>query len=183
MDARRSRISTGLVLMTGVVFGWMLAISRPAPMRASAGDRSGGYILTTGPVMMGFDNIAKAQVPVDAVYFLDHRGGRLLGTVPSYRQTGTKAQYLNGFAERDLVADFKLEVEAGVEPRFLMTTGSMGQYSSGWAPLYVFETTTGQVGVYRIQPTATVGNDGAKPSFELVELISYPKPGANDSNP
>jgi hypothetical protein len=182
MDALRSRISTGLLLMTGVVFGWILAVARPAPMRASAGDRSGGYILTTGPVMMAFDLTSKAQVPVDAVYFLDHRGGRLLATVPSYRQSGTKAQFINGFAERDLVADFKLEVEAGVEPRFLMTTGTLGQYSSGWAPLYVFETTTGQVGVYRIQSSTTVGQT-ARPQFDLVERISYPKSGPIEANP
>ena len=182
MDVRRSRISTGLLLMTGVFFGWMLAISRPAPMRASAGDRSGGYILATGPIMVGFDNTSKAPIPLDAVYFLDHRGGRLLATVPSYRQTGTKTQFIDGFAERDLVADFKLEVNGGAEPRFLMTTGSLGQFSSGWSPLYVFETTTGQVGVYRIQASTTIGK-AARPRFELLELCSYPKTGGVESRP
>ncbi|MGP0068942.1 MAG: hypothetical protein ACLQGP_35745 [Isosphaeraceae bacterium] len=182
MDARRSQISTGLLLLIGVAFGWILASSRPAPVRASAGDRSGGYILATGPVMMGVDNITKTQVPVDAVYFLDHRGGRLLGTVPTYRQTGGKTQLIEGFAERDLVADFKLDVQGGPEPRFLMTTGSLGQYSMGWAPLYVFEATSGQVGVYRIQASSTIGK-ATQPRFELLELYTYPKTGALDSNP
>jgi hypothetical protein len=182
MDARRSHLSTGFVLMVGVFFGWMLAISRPAPMQASAGDRSQNYILATGPVMVGYDNTSKAPIPLDAVYFLDHRGGRLLATVPSYRQTGMKTQFIDGFAERDLVADFKLEVEGGAEPRFLMTTGSLGQFSSGWSPLYVFETTTGQVGVYRIQASTTIGK-AAQPRFELLELCSYPKTGAFESRP
>ena len=30
----------------------------------------------------------------------------------------------------------------GPRPHFLMTTGALGQYSEGWAPLFVFETTT-----------------------------------------
>ena len=140
-------------------------------------------MLATGPVMMGFDNLSKAQIPVDAVYFLDHRGGRLLATVPSYRFIGGKSQIIDGFAERDLVADFKLEADAGVEPRFLMTTGALGEYSSGWAPLYVFETTTGQVGIYRVQVGTSGGGKGYKPRFELVERISYPKAGSTEPNP
>lgn len=182
MDARRSRSSAVLLLMTGISFGWMLAISRPAPMRASAGDRSGGYILATGPVMVGYDNTSKAPIPLDAVYFLDHRSGRLLATVPSYRQTGTKLQFIEGFAERDLVADFKLDVNGGAEPRFLMTTGSLGQFSSGWSPLYVFEVSTGQVAVYRIQASLTPGRT-SQPRFDLLELCSYPRIGGAESRP
>ena len=35
-------------------------------------------------------------------------------------------------------------------PKFKMTTGALGAYSEGWAPLYVFETVTNQVAVYRV---------------------------------
>ena len=31
-----------------------------------------------------------------------------------------------------------------------MTTGSLGPYTAGWAPLYVIETTSNQIGVYRL---------------------------------
>ena len=67
------------------------------------------------------------------------------------RSDGAKTQLLDSFAERDLVADFKLDLDGGARLRFLMATGSLGRYSAGWAPLYVFETTTGQVAVYRMQ--------------------------------
>ncbi len=53
-----------------------------------------------------------------------------------------------------------------------MTTGGLGRFSSGWAPLYVFETTTGQVGVYRMQVGQSFGTN-LSPQFELVEMKSY----------
>jgi hypothetical protein len=57
-----------------------------------------------------------------------------------------------------------------------MTTGSLGTYSQGWAPLYVFETTTNQLGIYRMQVSQTVGRV-SQPRFDLVELRTYAKPG------
>ena len=53
-----------------------------------------------------------------------------------------------------------------------MTTGSLGAYTEGWAPLYVFETTTQRVGIYRLQTQQTVGKP-SRPRFELVELRSF----------
>ena len=119
---------------------------------------------------------------LDAVYFLDYKGGRLLATVPSYRQTTTSTRVIEPFSERDLVADFKLDLDAGPRPRFLMTTGSIGPDNAGWAPLYVFETTTSQVGVYRMLIQKTIG-DTARPRFELLELRSYAKAGEASSPP
>ncbi len=173
MDARRSQLSTGLLVMTGVLFGWILAVSRPTPIQASAGDRNEESVLATGPVMVRHDESSNAPIPLDALYFLDYKGGRLLATVPSYRQVGTKLQFIDGFAERDLLADFKLE--SGREPKFLMTTGSLGQHSLGWAPLYVFETTTRQVAVYRMQHTVAAGLSA--PKFELLQIRNYPRAG------
>src|SRR5437763_16131303 len=49
MDVPRCRIPTALVLLTGVVLGWILASFRPAPARAGAGGRSGETIVRTGP--------------------------------------------------------------------------------------------------------------------------------------
>jgi hypothetical protein len=144
-------------------------------MQGSSGDRAGECIVATGPVLQQYDDTTKSPIPLDALYFLDFKGGRLLATVPSYRADGTKTQLLDNFAERDLAADFKLDLDAGPRPRFLMTTGSLGRYSAGWAPLYVFETTTGQVAVYRMQLGQSYGSN-APAQFELVELRRYTKP-------
>src|SRR5262249_18723747 len=80
MDVPGARIPTAVVLLTGVVLGWLLASFRPVPARAGAGDRSGESILATGPVLVRFDEGAKAAIPLDALYFLDYKGGRLMAT-------------------------------------------------------------------------------------------------------
>lgn len=55
-----------------------------------------------------------------------------------------------------------------------MTTGSIGADSGGWAPLYVFETTTSQLAVYRMVMQTTIGT-ASRPHFELLEMRSYAK--------
>jgi hypothetical protein len=177
MDIRQVKIPTALALLMGVALGWILASGRPAAVHASAGDRSGEFIVTTGPVLVRFDEGAKAPIPLDALYFLDYKGGRLLATVPSFRQTGAATQLIDAFAERDLAADFKLDLDVGPRPRFLMTTGAIGTFSAGWAPLYVFETTTNQVAIYRMQVSETIGSKN-RSQFDLVELRSYAREGA-----
>jgi hypothetical protein len=179
MSIRCSRIPAGLVLLVGVVLGWVLSSVRPAPLRAGPGDRSGESIVTTGPVFISYDEGVKTAIPVEAVYMLDYKGGRLLATIPTYRQTTKSTEIIEKFVERDLVADFKLETEVGPRPHFLMTTGALGPYTSGWAPLYVFETTTSQVGVYRLHMQQSSAKT-SRPNFELVELRSYAKAGAAD---
>jgi hypothetical protein len=153
--------------------GWGLANSRLPPIRAGGGDRSGESIVTTGPILIRYDEGSKVQIPQEALYYLDYKGGRLMATVPSFHQTIGSTQYINSFAERDLVADFKLDLDNGPRPHFLMTTGLLGSYSAGWAPLYVFETTTNQLGVYRIQQRS-VGTTSS-PRFELIEMRSCAK--------
>ncbi len=61
------------------------AAVRTRPLQASAGDRAGERIVATGPVMMRYDDSTKTPIALDALYFLDHQGGRLLATVPTYR--------------------------------------------------------------------------------------------------
>jgi hypothetical protein len=182
MAILHTRIPTSLALLIGLLAGWILASFRPAPVHASAGDRSGEAIVATGPVLVRFDDTAKGPVPLDALYFLDYKGGRLLATVPTYQQTGQQARLIDGFSERDLVNDFKLDLDSGPRPRFLMTTGSLGPYNSGWAPLYVFETTTSQLAVYRMQVQLTIGRT-SRPKFELVELRSYAQTRASEPRP
>jgi hypothetical protein len=166
-------------MAAGVMLGWVGAAIRTTPIQASSTDRAGECIVATGPVLMEYDDASKSPIPLEALYFLDYKAGKLLATIPTYRVAGTKMELIDGFVERDLVADFKLDLDGGGRPRFLMTTGSLGRYSSGWAPLYVFETITGQVAVYRMQVGQKYGESGSG-RFELVEVRRYQK---SDSEP
>jgi hypothetical protein len=172
MTTARVRISTVAALLIGLFAGWLMGSIRPAPIHAGAADRFGESILLTGPVITRIDEATKTAVPHDAVYLLDYKAGKLMATVPSVRQTGTTSQVMDAFVERDLVADFKLELGAGPRPHFLMTTGSLGSFNAGWSPLYVFETTTGQVAVYRMHVPYTIGTV-TQPKFELLEVRPY----------
>ena len=182
MMVSRFHIPTALALVVGLVIGLALASWRPIPLHAGAGDRSGESIVTTGPVLVRYDEAAKGPIALDAVYFLDYKGGRLLAAVPTYQQTNTSTRLIESFSERDLVADFKLDLDTGPRPRFLMTTGSLGPYNDGWAPLYVFETNTSQVAIYRMQVQLTIGKT-SRPRFDLVEVRSFAKTGATNSSP
>jgi hypothetical protein len=185
MNVRCPRIPAWFVLLVGVALGWVSSGLRPATLRAGAAeraddradDRASESIVATGPVLVRYDEAAKAPIPLEAVYILDYKGARLLATVPTYRQTARSTEILEKFVERDLVVDFKLELGVGPSPHFLMTTGSLGPYTAGWAPLYVFETESKQVGVYRIHLQQS-SLKSSRPRFELVELVSYAKASA-----
>jgi hypothetical protein len=168
----RTTIPTStIILAVGVVAGVLLGGDRTPTLIAGGGDRSGDSIVTTGPVTIGYDEGMKVQIPQEAVYLLDYRGGRLVATIPSFRQGSGAPSLINTFAERDLVADFKLDLETGPKPHFLMTTGGLGAYSKGNAPLYVIETATDQLAVYQLQ-SYSIGRD-SRPKFELIEVRSY----------
>ena len=83
MVLSRPRIPNVALLILGLVLGWGLATIRPAQLRAGGGDRSGDSIVVTGPVMIRYDEGSKVQIPLDAIYLLDYKAGRLVGTVPS----------------------------------------------------------------------------------------------------
>ncbi len=175
MDVACRRIPIVLAMGAGVVLGWIGSVSRTTPLRASAGDRAGECIVATGPVLMQYDDATKAPIALERCISSTTRAAAYSPSLPTYRMAGTKMELIDSFAERDLAADFKLDLDAGARPRFLMTTGSLGRYSAGWAPLYVFETTTSQVAVYRMQAAQTYGAAGTS-QFELVQLRSYSKP-------
>ena len=65
----------------------------PPGSLAGGGDRSGDSIVTTGPVLIRYDEGSKVQIPLEAIYLLDYKGGRLLGTVPSLRGTVGTSRY------------------------------------------------------------------------------------------
>ena len=148
-----------LGLAVGTALGAWLAGGTSRPMLAGGGDRSGESIVATGPVSVRYDEGTKVQIPEEALYFLDYKAGRLKATIPSFRTTtaGT-TRHLDAFCERDLATDFGLDLDTWPRPRFLMTTGQLGIMGAGWAPLYVIETTTGKVGVYRVQQLYGVRN-------------------------
>jgi hypothetical protein len=98
----------------------------------AANDRFEDYILCTGPV-----GIIKG-VPLDGVWMLDYRAGKLLGTLID-RGLGK----ITGFAEVDLVTEFGLPPRQNVH--FMMTSGMINQ---GQAALYVAEVNSGKFGVY-----------------------------------
>ena len=173
MTDPRRRIPIAIAITTGLTLGWAVASYRLPVAGAKGGERLGDYSLATGPVLLQYNERTKTQADQDAIYFLDYRGGRLLATVPVQRQTPGESRLLDGFIERDLVADFKVDLERGAAPRFLMTTGSLGAYGEGYAPLFVFETTTGQVAVYKVK-TQTIGTKSSS-KFELLEIRSFTK--------
>jgi len=130
--------------------------------------------VTTGPVamrVMRVDPTTSVAVPQDAVYYLDYKAGRLLAAVPETRATTRGPSVLGAFAVRDLVADF--HPPRGATPRFLMTVGRLGG-SGGWAPLYVFETTTGKVATYRVEPAGSSPSGDLAPRFERIEMKRLP---------
>jgi hypothetical protein len=176
MSFRRPRLSPAVSLAVGLAVGWLLAsLPRPA-LRAQGNVRCGeNDNLASGPLSIQYHQTLKVQIPQEALYYIDYKTGRLLATVPSFRQSVGGASLLDQFAERDLAADFKIDLVNGPRPHFLMTTGALGTFGDGWAPLFVFESTTSQVAVYRVQQQY-VGTR-ARPQFKLEEIRSF-APGA-----
>lgn len=173
MTAPRSRRLPGFAatLLLGLGVGWLAAGARPPALKAFSGgaDRFGDYAVTTTAIAMDYDESTKVQVPQEAVFFLDYRAGRLVATIPALKQTPTGTTVIDGFAERDLAADFKIEPGPGYH--FVMTSGSCGAKGGRWTPLFVFETTTRQVAAYRVE-SQTVGKF-ARPRFDLLEVKSF----------
>lgn len=160
-------------VFAGLVLGWSAASYSTPSIRAGQGDRSGDSILATGPVLIEIDRVTKLPNTTDALYYLDYSSGRLMATVPTHRQSVGGAQVLGDFAVRDLVADF--QPPRGTTPRFVMTVGQLGLgASSGWAPLFVLETTSKTVATYRVSPGSARPGGELRPTFELLEVKKLP---------
>jgi hypothetical protein len=120
-------------VLGGVAVGLAVGLCfNPTREVRAANDRYDDYIMCTGAAA------ANPSVPTDAVWLLDYRAGKLLGTIID-RTTGK----IGGWAEVDLVTEFGLPPRQNVH--FLMTTGLITQTQ---AALYVAETTSGKFGVY-----------------------------------
>jgi hypothetical protein len=173
MRSTRLAVPHGITLLVGLIVGWTLATIRPASLHADRGGAGGEDLIASGPIAIDYNEAIKSAVARDAIYYLDYKGGRLLATIPSPLQAGNQRSLLDSFAERDLVADFKLD-PGSPTPHFLMQTGTMGALNGAWAPLLVFETTTKQVAAYRLTEL-TIGNK-SKAQFDLLEVRSLPQP-------
>ena len=171
MIPRRPPTSVGLALALGLTLGWATARPGPARLEADRSEPDGRDQLASGPVAIEHNPGLKIQVEHDAIYYLDYKGGRLLATVPSSQQSAGGVRMIDGFAQRDLVSDFRL-APGSPEPHFLMTTGTLGALNDAWAPLYVFETRTKQVATYRLTPQS-VGTTN-RPRFDLLEIRPLP---------
>ncbi len=131
-------------LAAGAVLGMVVSQLYLGPARpVEAGDtRYEDFIMCTGRV-----ELAAQNRPVDGVWLLDYRAGKLLGTVID-RQQGK----VIGWAEVDLVTEFGIQPKQNVH--FMMTTGSI---TNGQAALYLTETTTGKLGIYTMGPRLNAG--------------------------
>ncbi len=158
--------------MIGIGLGWALSGGRPPSLLAGGGDRWDAPVALTAPIATEASQAMKIQLSEDAIYYLNYTQGTLLAAVPMLRQTPGASQMLSEFAVRDLIADFQLP--KGITPHFVMTAGSLGVSSNEtYAPLYVFETQTGQLAVYRVKPQATATS--TQPAFVLLERRSDPR--------
>ena len=174
MKARRPAASHLVVLSVGLLAGWAGGSSRTSILLANGADRWGDRALLSGPAAVEYDSQKQLQYQ-DALYYLNYSTGKLFASIPQSKQVGMKHEVVNDFAERDLIVDFG--IKPGGNPHFLMTTANLGVYGRGEAPLYVFETETGQVAVYRITPAPQTLTTGTKPSFELLDKWVNPRLG------
>lgn len=171
--AIRSVLPSLLGMVAGLILGWLAASYSPPKLEAGQTDRSGESVLATGPVSMEIDRVTRQPSTTDALYYLDYSGGKLLATIPMYRQTTDSTRILGDFATRDLVADFK--PPRGATPKFVMSVGQLGLGAgTGWAPLFVMETTTNTVATYKVSPGPLRDGGNPKPIFELLEVKRLP---------
>lgn len=148
------------------------------------GDRS-GYQVASGPILMVPDPGSRVLYPVEAVYYLDYRGARLMAMIPTGNasvptpatvspampDSAVRDRVNTACVARDLAADFA--IPAGVEPRFLMTVARQGFGNGGWAPLFVIEGSTNQAISYRVSSEMVGGVNRSK--FVMLDRIDLGK--------
>lgn len=169
MRCHRPALSFGIVFVAGLTLGWISSGGlNPKPLLANGADRWGERALTSGPITIesAGDDKHPISIPQDALYYLNYSTGKLFATVPSVQQTSISTRVHADFAERDLITDFG--IKPGTNPHFLMTTANLGFRNSGWAPLFVVETETGQVATYKVTLHATATN-ATRPQFQLID--------------
>ena len=132
------KMGRSFCLILGLALGIAATIwFRAAPQPALAGnDRHEDYVMATGTITLG------PNVVSDAIWLLDYRAGKLLGTMVD-KNLGK----IVGWAEVDLVKEFNIPPKQNAH--FMMTTGST---IAGNTALYLTEINTGRFGVYTMAP-------------------------------
>lgn len=110
---------------------------------SAANDRLDGSIICTGSAGVN------PRSPLDGVWLLDAKTGRLLATI-----VDRSAGKIVGFAEVDVAKEFGLS--SGSSGQFMMTTGTIAMAQSA---LYLAEISTGKFAVYTMGPS-TEGASG-----------------------
>jgi hypothetical protein len=114
-----------------------MAYFRAAPQPVWAGnDRHEDYVMATGSIKFGLN------LSSDAIWLLDYRAGKLLGTIVD-KDRGKIVPW----DEVDLVKEFNIPPKQNVH--FMMTTGST---INGNTALYLTEVNTGRFGIYTMSP-------------------------------
>ncbi len=140
----------GAFIGAGAMF---FGFTAPPTVLARPNDRFEDYVICTGACAVN------PRSPLDGVWLLDYRTGKLLGTVID-RNVGGK---ILGWAEVDLASEFNI---APKQPaHFLMTTGTI---TAGQAALYIAEVTTGKFGVYTMGPDAATMSGATIRRHDLV---------------
>ena len=93
-----------LSITSGSLFGLLIAgvslLVQPATACAGeGGDRAGETAIATGPVRVQYDEATKAPIPLDALYILDYESGRLLASLPTFRQSTHGTTIIGSFVE------------------------------------------------------------------------------------
>lgn len=138
-------------------------------------------ISTTGPIVIQ-QTPEGIQSPLEALYWIDHdaRGPKLHAAVPTTLKVAGAARIIGEVGETDLARDFGLK--PGATPQFLLNAASLGASVQGSAALWVIETTTKQVAVYRASPKAAAGGS-TRSDLDLIQIKSYldapPPPAGN----
>jgi hypothetical protein len=123
------------VIVTVLYQGW-----QPAA-QARPNDRFEDYVMCTGACAV-HPVTKQAPTPTDAVWLLNYRNGKLMGTV-----IDRAAGKIVGWGEVDLTSEFSLPPKSNMH--FLMTTGNI---AAGQAALYVAEVSSGKFGIYTLGP-------------------------------
>jgi hypothetical protein len=169
---RVTLIACSCCLGLGLAVGVLSSAGSVRAVWAGGGDRPDSAIVATAAISTEHDPKLQIQVATDGVYYLNYSKGRLLAAVPQPRMTASATQILSEFAETDLVRDFQLA--PGTNPHFVMTPGTTGPGDGrGAAMLYVFETTTGQLAIYKLEPRAVANS--TVPVLQLLERKRDPR--------
>jgi hypothetical protein len=146
--------------LSGHSGAWLLAgLVQGQPSYAVATDHADDFAIATGPLTN----------ELEAVYLLDFKSGRLMGSVLN-RQAGK----FQAFYERNLASDFNLAARA--KPKFIMVTG-VAQVARAQVPinhcLYVAEVNSGKMAAYFMPYRGDRAGGVASDELQVLDVIPF----------